>query len=119
MFRYTIILIICVLPLGLVAQKKHPHGKVKRKHPRIVCYENGQVTEKGKYKYSVRHFSRPGGKGGCGVGRYWRHGKWIEFYEDGSKKSIKIYYLGEVKKVVKEWDEDGKLITDNSETSEG
>lgn len=74
-------------------------------------YESGAIKGEGKLK--LHDF--PAISGGCCSGRgpmtaYTRHGRWVEYYENGQKKAVVVYTAGHAKKVKKQWDEDGTRV---------
>ena len=84
-------------------------------------YENGNVKQEGVKKYSLKLTKRPGSNLHCGIGKFWKHGKWKEYYESGQPKRIVKYKEGEEVREIKQWykhnDLDSVRVLFNSITS--
>lgn len=76
-------------------------------HEQTIFDVNGQIVEKGKLKLLPVDRNVFKDDNTCILEAFYRHGKWIEYYENGNKKRVVIYEKGLIKKVPRSWNEDG------------
>ena len=98
-----------IFPFLANGQEKTETKPYKKKIIIREYFENGKLKEKGKKTLQLKVYALPDGSRPHGRRAYVKQGKWTEYYSNGNKKRLVIYDKGEILKVVKEWNVDGKL----------
>lgn len=106
--KKLLILLIFQSTLSIYSQEIAERKANKKTIVVKVYFENVQLKEKGKKKLQLKISTSPNARSN-GLMAFFKQGKWTEYYSNGNKKRIVVYNGGDIKKVVKKWNEDGTI----------